>query len=261
MPVDGMLVCLICLIREPKFNDFTAVTKYIARASETMQKSIETYAHWLLTEVPSNDRSNGVYYVDDPKSLPNVLLNGDFAEPRVTEILPNSIYVSLFSAAIAILWKGESANVIKIPHGVSFLPNACEQENFFEGNSWCDGEGNAYLLLGWDTTGKWAKAPWDGGLVDKYKDLKGIDKLSDYKLDIETVVKASEHAQSLNGGEPYYEWNTDRVIDHMNGGEQNLARFSGFNLPFCELHDFEGLDNENCGAEVSDRTPADLCYF
>ncbi|KAJ5833978.1 hypothetical protein N7447_000004 [Penicillium robsamsonii] len=234
---------------EPKFNDFTEITKYIAKASETMQNSIETYAQWLLTETPSNDRSNGVFYVDDPKSLPNILLDGDFAEPRTVENLPDGIYVSLFSAAVSLLWKGEHASVVKVPHDKSSLSiPPCEDEKMFNGNKWCDGEGNAYLLLGWDNGVR--RYPWEDGLVENFKDLKGVDKLGDYKLSIEIVVKASEHAASVNGGAPYYEWDTNRVIDHMGNDAQNMASFSGFNLPFCELSSTSvGLNVHDCDGE------------
>ncbi|KAJ5519801.1 hypothetical protein N7463_000254 [Penicillium fimorum] len=220
---------------EPKFNDFTDITAYIAKASEGMQNSIETYTQWLLTEIPSNDRSNGVYYVNDPKSLPNILLNGDFAEPRTSDILPDGIYVSLFSAAIAILWKQELATVVKITHEVPLSKLVCEDENAFKGNKWCDGEGNAYFLFRWEHL--WNDTPWQGGLADEFRNLKGVDKLGDYRLSIETVVTASEYAASLNRGQPFYEWDTTKVIDHMNQDEQNMARFSGFNLPFCQIED------------------------
>ncbi|OQE37747.1 hypothetical protein PENCOP_c009G01851 [Penicillium coprophilum] len=239
---------------EPKFNDFANITTYIAKASEGMQNSIETYTRWLLTSVPSNDRSNGIYYVDDPNSLPNVLLNGDFAEPITSPILPDSIYVSLFSAAIAMLWKGEAASVIKITHDVPSLSKPiCENEDVFKGNKFCDSEGNAYLVFRWDTS--WNETPWQKGVADKFKKLKGVDKLGDYRLTIETVAKASEHASSKNGGKPYYEWDTNRVIDHMNEDPNNKVQFSGFNLPFCKLGpmwnggQYELLESDECDAE------------
>ncbi|KAJ5781026.1 hypothetical protein N7457_006186 [Penicillium paradoxum] len=237
---------------EPKFNDFTEITSYIANSSQSMQNSIEQYSRWLLNEIPSNDRSNGVFYVDDPQSLPNVLLNGDFAEPRTVKRLPDEIYISLFSAAISILWKGEAANVVRVPHNtlVTSVP-PCEDENFFSENKWCDSEGNAYLLLGWDR-GKY-KVPWQEGLADSLKDLKGLDKLGAYRLDIETVAKASEHAATLNNGNAYYEWNTERTIEHMRGGEHTLAKFSGFNLPFCDMGDYYPLEEDECDNEITTR--------
>ncbi|KAJ6142475.1 hypothetical protein N7471_001928 [Penicillium samsonianum] len=219
---------------EPKFNDFTDITTYIAKASEGMQKSIETYTQWLLTSIPSNDRANGINYIYDPKSLPNVLLDGDFAEPRISDVLPDGIYVSLFSAAVALLWKEESARVVKISHELPTLSKlVCDHEKVMYGNKWCDSEGNAYILLGWDKT--WFKTPWDQAAAESLQDLKGIGKLQEYRLSIEIVSTASEYASLLNGGRSYYEWNTARVIEHMNQDEKNMAKFSGFNLPFCEI--------------------------
>lgn len=217
-----------------------------------MQKSIEAYTKWLLTEVPSNDRSNGVFYVDDPKSLPNILLDGDFAEPRISENLPNGIFVSLYSAAISILWKAESAAIVKVPHDTPILSTpACEDDGLFADNKWCDDEGNAYLLLHWQMFPK----PFHHyhELIDQFKDLKGVDKLEDYKLNMETVVKASEHAASLNGGDPYYEWTTERVVDHLRNDDQNMVQFSGFNLPVCYI-DREEVAKGDCDGEVRSDT-------
>jgi hypothetical protein len=241
--------------REPKFNDFTEVTKYIAKASEVMQNSIEDYANWLLTSVPSNDRSNGIHYVDDAKSLPNVLLDGDWAEPKTSPNLPDGIYVSLFSAAISILWKGELANVIKVPHDVKFLSTpVCEDEKMFGDNRWCDNDGNAYLLLKWKTD--WFHNPWEDDLPGKFMDLKGVDKLGDYRLSVENVAKASEHAASLNGGAAYYEWDVERVMDHFSQDANNMNQFSAFNFPFCELNNtFEPLDVDDCDGEVRNDIP------
>ncbi|KAJ5374035.1 hypothetical protein N7517_006041 [Penicillium concentricum] len=219
---------------EPKFNDFTDITTYIAKASEGMQKSIETYTQWLLTSIPSNDRDNGINYIYDPKSLPNVLLDGDFAEPRISDVLPDGIYVSLFSAAVALLWKEEGARVVKISHELPTLSKlVCDHEKVMYGNKWCDSEGNAYILLGWDNT--YFRTPWDQAATENLQDLKGIDKLQEYRLSIEIVSTASEYASLLNGGRSYYEWNTARVIEHMNQDEKNMAKFSGFNLPFCNI--------------------------
>ncbi|KAJ5436709.1 hypothetical protein N7445_007594 [Penicillium cf. griseofulvum] len=239
---------------EPKFNDFKNVTNYIARASEGMQMGIEKYTRWLLTSIPSNDRSHGVWYVDDPISLPNVLLDGAFAEPITSDVLPDSIYISLFSAAIALLWRGETAVVVKISHEVPDLSKPiCENEDVFKGNKYCDGEGNAYLVFRWDSS--WNKTPWDEGIADKFTKLKGIEKLKDYRIAIETVATASEYASSKNGGRPYYEWDTSKFIDHINENEHNRVRFSGFNLPFCDIGVYwsgnkpELLDRDECGAE------------
>ncbi|KXG45680.1 uncharacterized protein PGRI_034470 [Penicillium griseofulvum] len=239
---------------EPKFNDFKNITNYIARASEGMQMGIEKYTRWLLTSIPSNDRSHGVWYIDDPNSLPNVLRDGAFAEPITSDVLPDSIYVSLFSAAIALLWRGEPAGVVKITHEYSKLSKPiCENKDAWKGNKYCDDQGNAYLLIRLDSS--WNTTPWDDGIEDKFKKLKGVEKLGDYRISIKTVVKASEHAASKNGGRPYYEWNPSNFIDHINEDPRNRVEFSGFNLPFCELGLFRGggdpglLDRDECDTE------------
>lgn len=254
------MLCYLVLIykfpsREPKFNDFTEVTKYIARASEMMQNSIESYGKWLLTEIPKNDRSNGEFYVDDAKALPNVLLNGDFAEPRISPNLPDAIYSSLFSSVISLLWKGEAACVVKIAHDdPTLLTPPCEDEKMFNGNKWCDNGGNAYLLLNWRTD--WFESPLEEGLAGKFMELKGVDKLEDYRLSIENVVKASEHAASLNNGYPYYEWDTTKVMGHMGNDEGNMAGFSAFNLPFCEVkNEGRSIEVDDCDGEVKIDNP------
>jgi hypothetical protein len=225
---------------------------------------IEKYTRWLLTSIPSNDRSHGVWYVDDPNSLPNVLRDGSFAEPITSDVLPDSIYVSLFSAAIALLWRGETAVVVKISHEFSKLSKPiCENKDVWKGNKYCDDQGNAYLLFRLDTS--WNTTPWDDGIADKFKKLKGVEKLEDYRISIKTVVKASEHADSKSGGRPYYEWNPSNFIDHINEDPRNRVEFSGFNLPFCELGLFWGgkqpglLERDECGTEVRNGDPFSFC--
>lgn len=216
-----------------------------------MQKSLESYTRWLLTSIPENDQSKGVKYTDDPKSLPNVLYDGDFAEPKTSDVLPDGIYVSLFSAAISVLWGNEAAAVVKVAHddpSLSIPP--CEDEEMFNGNKWCNDAGDAYLLLSWPSK-TWFNNPWDDNLPGSFQDLKGIDKLEDYRMSIETVVKASENAASLNDGNPYYEWDPEKVIDHMAKDDANLEQFAAFNLPFCDLGTLAGgIDDENCDGEV-----------
>ncbi|PGH18573.1 hypothetical protein AJ79_00352 [Helicocarpus griseus UAMH5409] len=55
---------------ESRLNDFFAVTEYIAKSAETMQKGLERYTRSLLTSTPKN---GGDSYVDDPASLPRIL--------------------------------------------------------------------------------------------------------------------------------------------------------------------------------------------
>jgi hypothetical protein len=245
---------MFSVTREPKFNDFTEVTKYIAKSSEVMQQTVEDYANWLLTSTPENDHSKGQYYTDDPKSLVNILVDGDWAEPQTVPNLPDGIYVSLFSTAISILWKKELASVVKIPHDAKFLSTpVCEDEKMFGDNRWCDGDGNAYFLFHWTTD--WFKKPWDDEIPGKLMDLKGVDKLGDYRLSVENVVRASENAASLNNGNPYYEWDVEKVMDHFEKDANNMNQFSAFNFPFCDVGNSDPLDKDECDGEVRNDIP------
>lgn len=237
---------------EPKFNDFKDITKWIGQTSEKLQTGIEKYTQWVLTTIPKNDRDNGIRYIDDPKSLPNVLLDGEFAEPKTLDVLDDSLYVPIFSSAISILWKEQLTFVVKVPVDDTALggEKPCDLDEFFNYNKYCDDDGNAYLLLKW-LENPYNSAPWHDGLVNKLKDVKGVRELERFHMGVETVVKASAHAWELNGKKPYYEWTTDKVVDHFAESERNLAGFAAFNFPYCDLS--KGgyhIDKDKCSAEV-----------
>jgi hypothetical protein len=90
--------------------------------------------------------------------------------------------------------------------------------------------------------------------MDTFKSLKGVDKLGEYGMSIETVVRATQNAANRNGGKPYYEWTQDRVMEHFGLDEANLNEFVAFNFPFCDLEpgtEDLTIERMECDAEVN----------
>lgn len=190
-----------------------------------------------MIEIPVNDPENNVYYGDNVYDLPGLLADGKFAEPVIADVIPESIYISLFSAAITNLWEKEHAVVIKVhPDEVRIETPPCKSSKFFEGNSWCDEKGQAFILLKYPDRSY--GAPSHSDVLHAMKNLPGIDKLEDYHMDIGTVVRATEVAANKNGGKPYHKWDPKNTLDHMLESEDNMKEFVTFNFPFCDLtHD------------------------
>jgi hypothetical protein len=219
-----------------------------------MQHVIEDYAHWALQSIPTNDPDNFVYYCDDPHAMPRLLEDGFFAEPVIEGVLPDSIFTSLYSGAISILWGNEQAVVVRVhPDEPTLDTPPCETEGFFDGNVFCDADGYAWLLIHYPSNGDIFQTP-DQDIMDTFKSLKGVDKLGDYGMTIETVVRATQNAANRNGGKPYYEWSQDGVMEHFSEDPKNLEQFVAFNLPYCDLvpgtEDLT-IDYMECDAEVN----------
>jgi hypothetical protein len=109
-----------------------------------MQNVMQDYTSWVLQSTPVNDPDNSYYYCDDPRALLCLLEDGFFAEPVIEAVLPESIFVSIYSGAISILWANGQAVVVRVhPDEPTLDTPPCEIEGFFEGNILCDDDGYA----------------------------------------------------------------------------------------------------------------------
>lgn len=224
-----------------------------------MLKGIEAFANHVLVDTPED--TDDYYYADDPAGLPQLLKDGTFAESVSVSMLDERIYTSLFSGAITTSWASENAIIVKVHKDEpTLITPPCETDGFFYGRIWCDDEGTAHLLLKFPEPNTWYKDPMSRDVIDEFGDVPGADDLEDFGLSIEIVARGSELAASLNDGNPYYEWDAESALDHLLENADDVAKFSTFNLPVCELDtvDFEGnfmdyierLDDDDCGAEV-----------
>jgi hypothetical protein len=206
------------------------------------------------------DRDNDIYYVDDPRALPSLLKDGDFAEPIPVDRIPDNLYASLFSGAVTELWNQEQAIVVKIPSNESTLSTPpCEDDSLFAYQSYCDDDGNRYVLLKYPELGSWLDVPWSDETKDAFKDLPGYDSLEDYGLSIESVARGTEHAYYRNGEASGMDWNPETTAEFLMEETNNMIQFVTFNFPYCDLAgdpdsfgystEFEKVEDGDCDAE------------
>jgi hypothetical protein len=225
-----------------------------------MLKGLESFANKVLVDVPEQDPDNGVYYSDDPKGLPQLLKDGTFTESVSVSILDERIYTSLFSGGITTLWRNERASIVKVHSDESTLDSPpCETDGFFDGRTWCDDDGTAWVLLKFPAKDTWYDNPMNTDVIDEFKDVPGADDIGDYGISIETIARGSDLAASMNDGKPYYEWDVQGTLDHLTDNTDDITSFSTFNLPVCDLTttswdgsymDLPAIDDDDCGAEV-----------
>lgn len=194
----------------------------------------------------------GFRYIDDPNSLPRILEAGDFAEPKVPDVIPGSIYTSLFSAAISYLWTTEQIVVVRLTAErlAGILDKSpCEAE-FFDEHKWCDTSGTAYILIKYPGSDIPLERPNTGVTNGAIRNVHGIGSLADYGMSIEQVVRASMTSQGVGGY--LMEWNTQKTVDYLQANTDAMGDFKLFNLPVCDLNlvdlpempDFGVCDNE-----------------
>lgn len=254
--------------REPKFDDFKDVSDYVASSTENMIKGLESFVNKVLIETPED--SDDYDYAEDPTGLPQILKDGTFTESVSVSSLDERIYTSIFSGAITTVWRNERAVIVKVHSDEPTLDDPpCETDDFFKDNIWCADDETAHILLKFPEKNTWYKDPMSKDVIDEFKDVPGIDDLEDFGINIETVARGSVLASKLNDGKPYYKWDADATIDHLKDNTDDLAQFSTFNLPVCELDtksfdgsdaDIPGIDDDDCGPEVT-KPPFFLSFF
>lgn len=200
-----------------------------------------------------------VRVTDDESSAPSLLKKGKFAEAVYSKSIPENIYGALFSTAIAQIWREEGAAVVRVgPEDRTLKKKPCDT-NMFKDNSWCNDKGERFILMKFPEGYHPMGGPWEQDSKDLFK-LKGVDKLGNYKLSIEDVAKSSKKSSLSNGGKPYKKWDGNAVVQHLSANPEDAGDFLAFNLPYCNINEFEKddklsplrIEEDECDDEVSD---------
>jgi hypothetical protein len=143
----------------------------------------------------------------------------------------------LSSVVINYLWQREKVIVVKTSPGV-WGAEICDT-TIWTGNTWCTPDhAHAYTLLGYTPIETFTTGTDDPDLEigDPMDTVRGIQNLTNYELDLETVVLASEWTQSQTK-----KFRSEIPADILRNtlttpGEQQHKELKGvFNLPFCDL--------------------------
>ena len=231
------------------FDAFADIGASVGAVRDQLTQGLEDFVDQRLNIVPTGPAGD-TFYREDPTELPQILANGDFAEPTVN--LPAGISDNLrtvLSAHIVNkLWTDQKAFITKFSQtalargGTGADPCGGNDNVFNSDNKFCDEDGNAYVLQ---------KIPNDAilsgeaegvefsrrSLIDlSLTRLPGAEALSDFGLDVQTIAQSSESNQNRFG------FMTAPAIEEVfssfgdfTPADMDIKKSMIFTLPVCDL--------------------------
>lgn len=200
------------------------MSKRLRGAQEKLEKYVNEWGTDLIEKPvdPQNDPYEKKWYSQQAKSIPQILENGDFAEKPKSDVkdkISDKIQEHFKAAAITYMWSQEKVFIATVSGKVIDTP-ACEVDLSKWGiTTWCNDDGVAHFFV---------KSKTKPAFELEIDPAPGVDKLADYDLEQEVLIKAAIASQKSGGY--LKEWSKDAVL-----AEDASEGIKVFNLPVCNL--------------------------
>ncbi|KAL3470226.1 hypothetical protein BJX99DRAFT_264439 [Aspergillus californicus] len=241
-------------IPEPKFDEFANITNQMGDFLKLAADAADDLAVHVLDDTPVNDPDNGKAYSDDTQGLIKIFQNGGFAEPIKVPAVPDRVLAALTSDLINEVWKPQKPFVIKTTVHQTGM-GVCAALDQWKDNIYCDGE-DIYVLAVWQDAFFHVLGTVSPLPSRLFIGLDGKDKLDDYDMSLELIIRSAMDWQSATG-----DFGAVRTKDRMyqyllNLLDEGLEDYQTllFDMPVCDLAIAADVPGE-------DRPwPADLTY-
>lgn len=188
----------------------------IANTTTILRNAVKQFGESVINTTP-RDNSASYAYGSDEDALPQLFMNGEFADKVKAsdqDELDENLSKSIFAAAISSLWTQESGYVVNVSRSVYDVDPCTYDTDFLRE---CV-DGRAYIFLRDD---------------NDEPTLKGTDQLDKYHLSAKDLAEASGYIQNKKGYEAT--WDADEMADDVSSGSVPSTIFA--NLPVCNLDD------------------------
>ncbi|KAL4949483.1 hypothetical protein BDW69DRAFT_188283 [Aspergillus filifer] len=222
-------------IPEPKFDEFANITNQMGDFLKLAADAADNLAVHVLEDMPVDDPDNGKAYADDTQGIIKIFQNGGFAEPIDVPAVPDRVLAALTSDLINEVWKPQKPFVIKTTVHQTGM-GVCAALDQWKDSIFCDGE-DIYLLVVWQDAffhvlGN--PSPFPSRL---FIGLDGKDKLGDYDMSLELIIRSAMDWQSATGdfGAPRTKDATyTYLLNLLNDGIKDYQTLL-FDMPVCDL--------------------------
>lgn len=227
------------------------MTNDLADAVDNLVDALDDYGIKVLTEKPEK---TGDDYLDDDYGLAKILAGGGFAEARPIDTIPDGAVAGLISPVIDHLFNKQRVVLIKANEYI-IAKNPCPDRDgggisgISDDAIWCDKNGVAHVLITWPE-----KIDLDDEeSVSKALEVKGVESLGNFDVNIELIRAAADRSQADRGYHP--EPDVQYIKDVLLSGDMSPDKLVSFTIPVCDIRDLDWS-----GIECKDNRdmPADL---
>jgi hypothetical protein len=232
-------------ISEPKFDKFANLTNEMGDFLKIAATAIEDFAVHVLEDTPVNNPGDGQAYADDSQGLVQIFRDGTFAEPIDVPVVPDRVLAALTSNLINEVWKDQKPFIVKTTVRQTGI-GVCAPSESWKANVWCDGE-DVYLLLVWQDAFFYVLGDPSPLPFRLTIGLDGKDKLGDYDMSFELLIRSAMDWQSSTG-----EFRAPRTKDRMTKYLLSILddkiqdyQFLLFDMPVCDLGIAASVEGED----------------